>query len=93
MSSPTEFRLQRVDARTGPIALVTMDNGEDWRRPSTFGEHALRSLDELLARLRTPDWRGLLLTGKPFVFAAGALPAPKRRLRTMGVLLSERVSR
>ena len=72
MSSPTEFRLQRVDARTGPIALVTMDNGEDWRRPSTFGEHALRSLDEVLGRLRTRDWRGLLLTGKPFVFAAGA---------------------
>ena len=49
-----------------------MDNGEDWQKPNTFGEHALRSLDEVLGRLRTRDWRGLLLTGKPFVFAVGA---------------------
>jgi 3-hydroxyacyl-CoA dehydrogenase/enoyl-CoA hydratase/carnithine racemase len=49
-----------------------MDNGEDWRRPTTLGETALRSLEEVLARVRTRDWRGLLLTGKPFVFAAGA---------------------
>src|SRR2546430_4503067 len=49
-----------------------MDNREDWRKPNTFGEEALRSLDEVLGRLRTRDWRGLLLTGKPFVFAAGA---------------------
>ena len=49
-----------------------MDNGEDWQKPNTFGEAALRSLDEALGRLRTRDWRGLLLTGKPFVFAVGA---------------------
>jgi 3-hydroxyacyl-CoA dehydrogenase/enoyl-CoA hydratase/carnithine racemase len=49
-----------------------MDNGEDWRRPNTFGEEALRSLDELLTSLRSPNWRGLVLTGKPFVFAVGA---------------------
>ena len=72
MSSPTEFKLQRVDSRVGPVALVTMDNGEDWQRPNTFGEAALRSLEGVLDRLRTRDWRGLLLTGKPFVFAAGA---------------------
>ncbi len=71
-SSPTEFKLQRVDTRAGPVALVTMDNGEDWQKPNTFGETALRSLDEVLGRLRTRDWRGLLLTGKPFVFAVGA---------------------
>ena len=58
--------------RVGPVALVTMDNGEDWQKPNTFGEQALRSLDEVLGRLRTRDWRGLLLTGKPFVFAVGA---------------------
>jgi len=69
---PTEFKLQRIETRVGPVALVTMDNGEDWQKPSTFGEHALRSLDEVLGHLRTRDWRGLLLTGKPFVFAVGA---------------------
>ena len=73
MPSPaTQFKLQRIDTSVGPVALVTMDNGEDWQTPNTFGEHALRSLDEVLGRLRTRDWRGLLLTGKPFVFAVGA---------------------
>jgi 3-hydroxyacyl-CoA dehydrogenase/enoyl-CoA hydratase/carnithine racemase len=49
-----------------------MDNGEDWKKPNTFGEEALRSLEGVLDQLRTRDWRGLLLTGKPFVFAVGA---------------------
>ncbi|MBA3375801.1 MAG: enoyl-CoA hydratase/isomerase family protein [Actinobacteria bacterium] len=71
-SSPTQFKLQRIETRVGPVALVTMDNGEDWQKPNTFGEQALRSLEEVLGRLRTRDWRGLLLTGKPFVFSVGA---------------------
>jgi 3-hydroxyacyl-CoA dehydrogenase/enoyl-CoA hydratase/carnithine racemase len=71
-SPPTQFKLQKVVTSAGPVALVTMDNGEDWQKPNTFGEAALRSLDEVLGRLRTRDWRGLLLTGKPFVFAVGA---------------------
>ena len=72
MASPTLFKLQRLDTQAGPVALVTMDNGEDWQKPNTFGEEALRSLEGVLDRLRTRDWRGLLLTGKPFVFAVGA---------------------
>jgi 3-hydroxyacyl-CoA dehydrogenase/enoyl-CoA hydratase/carnithine racemase len=71
-SNPTEFKLQRIETRVGPIALVTMDNGEDWQKPNTFGEAALRSLGGVLDRLRSRDWRGMLLTGKPFVFAVGA---------------------
>jgi len=72
VASPTLFKLQRLDTRVGPVALVTMDNGEDWQKPNTFGEDALRSLESVLDQLRTRDWRGLLLTGKPFVFAVGA---------------------
>ena len=71
-SPPTLFKLQRLETRVGPVALATMDNGEDWHKPSTFGEHALRSLEEALGQLETGEWRGLLLTGKPFVFAVGA---------------------
>jgi 3-hydroxyacyl-CoA dehydrogenase/enoyl-CoA hydratase/carnithine racemase len=71
-SAPTEFKLQRIGTRVGPIALVTMDNGEDWQKPNTFGEAALRSLESVLDQLRSRDWRGLLLTGKPLVFAVGA---------------------
>ena len=71
-SPPTVFKLQRLETRVGPVALVTMDNGEDWQKPNTFGEAALRSLEGVLDQLRSRDWRGLLLTGKPFVFAVGA---------------------
>jgi 3-hydroxyacyl-CoA dehydrogenase/enoyl-CoA hydratase/carnithine racemase len=71
-SAPTQFKLQKIHTRVGPIAVVTMDNGEDWQKPNTFGEAALRSLEGVLDQLRSRDWRGMLLTGKPFVFAVGA---------------------
>ena len=69
---PTRFHLQEVTTRVGPFALVTMDNGEDWQKPNVFGRAALGSLTDLLPTLRTGNWSGLVLTGKPFVFAAGA---------------------
>jgi 3-hydroxyacyl-CoA dehydrogenase/enoyl-CoA hydratase/carnithine racemase len=72
VAEPTLFKLQRVETRVGPVALVTMDNGEDWRKPNTFGELALRSLEEVLDRLESEPWAGMVLTGKPFVFAVGA---------------------
>ncbi len=68
----TTFRLQRVASRVGPVALVTIDNGADWQKPNTFGREALESLASVLDELETGDWRGLVLTGKPLVFAAGA---------------------
>ena len=71
-SSPTRFKLRHVRTSGGAIALVTMDNGEDWQKPNTFGEAALRSLQELLDQVEQGDWAGLVLTGKPFVFAVGA---------------------
>ena len=66
----TQFHLQPLVTRVGPVALVTIDNGADWRKPNTFGPHALASLSEVLERLAEPEWRGLVLTGKPLVFAA-----------------------
>jgi 3-hydroxyacyl-CoA dehydrogenase/enoyl-CoA hydratase/carnithine racemase len=68
----TRFHLQKATTRVGPVALVTIDNGADWQKPSTFGREALESLAGVLDGLRPGDWRGLVLTGKPFVFAAGA---------------------
>jgi 3-hydroxyacyl-CoA dehydrogenase/enoyl-CoA hydratase/carnithine racemase len=64
----TEFKL----SRTGDVALVTIDNGEDWTKPTFFGEQALESLDRLLSELESGDFRAAVITGKPFVFAAGA---------------------
>ena len=73
MAEPTtEFRLVRADTRVGPVALVTMDNGEDYRKPNVFGRGAMESLQALLPQLEEGDWKALVLTGKPFVFAVGA---------------------
>jgi len=54
------------------VALVTIDNGEDYTKPTFFGRAALGSLERLLPQLEEGDWSTLVLTGKPFVFAAGA---------------------
>jgi enoyl-CoA hydratase/carnithine racemase len=73
MADPvTAFHVRPVDTRVGRIALVTIDNGADWRKPSTFGRHALESLERALVRLEDEDWSGVVLTGKPLVFGAGA---------------------
>jgi 3-hydroxyacyl-CoA dehydrogenase/enoyl-CoA hydratase/carnithine racemase len=68
----TEFKLARVETKTGPLALVTIDNGEDYTKPTVFGRAALESLTRLLDELEGRDWAGMVLTGKPFVFCAGA---------------------
>ncbi len=54
------------------MALVTMDNGEDWQKPNVFGPEALQSLAARLEELEGGEWAGMVLTGKPFVFCAGA---------------------
>src|SRR5439155_3863488 len=51
---------------------VTIDNGEDWTKPTFFGEAALASLDRLLTELERGDFTAAVITGKPFFFAAGA---------------------
>ncbi len=68
----TRFTLERLDTRVGPVGRLTIANGSGGRRPNTFGEEALRSLDAALGRLRTRDWRGLLVTGDGSSFGAGA---------------------
>ena len=54
------------------VALVTIDNGGDHTKPTFFGRAALESLERLLPLLEEGDWAALVITGKPFVFAAGA---------------------
>src|SRR3954453_5347346 len=64
----TEFKVARV----GDVALVTIDNGEDWTKPTFFGQAALESCERALAALEAGDYRAAVITGKPFFFAAGA---------------------
>jgi 3-hydroxyacyl-CoA dehydrogenase/enoyl-CoA hydratase/carnithine racemase len=70
--SDTVFKLNRVESRVGPIALVTLDNGEDHTRPTTLGRSAFESAVGLLDALEEGEWAAMLVTGKPFVFAVGA---------------------
>jgi 3-hydroxyacyl-CoA dehydrogenase/enoyl-CoA hydratase/carnithine racemase len=68
----TEFKLARVEAERGPIALLTIDNGEDYTKPTSLGRSALASLTRVLDELESGEWSRLVVTGKPFVFCAGA---------------------
>ena len=64
MSGETQFFVQPAETRVGRIALVTIDNGEDYTKPSTFGRAAFESLWRALERLEGEEWAGLVLTGK-----------------------------
>ena len=64
----TGFKL----ARAGEVALLTIDNGEDHTKPTFLGRAALASLERALDELERRDFAALVLTGKPFVFCAGA---------------------
>ena len=68
----TEFHLQRVDTRLGPLALLTMDNGEDHTKPTVLGRSAIESGRRALDEIEAGEWVALVVTGKPFIFAAGA---------------------
>lgn len=68
----TRFFLQETSTAVGRIALVTIDNGADWQKPNVFGAEAFASLAEVLDELERGTWQGMLLAGKPLVFAAGA---------------------
>ena len=60
----------------GTLALITMDNGVDHTKPTTFGEQGLanlaQALDGIDARVGVGEVQAVGLTGKPFVFAVGA---------------------
>jgi 3-hydroxyacyl-CoA dehydrogenase/enoyl-CoA hydratase/carnithine racemase len=68
----TELKLARVETESGPVALVTIDNGEDYTKPTSLGHAALESLSRVLDELEGGHWAGMMVTGKPFVFCAGA---------------------
>ena len=57
---------------TGTLALITIDNGEDFNRPNTFGVQGLRELDAAISEAISRNPVAIAVTGKPFIFAAGA---------------------
>ena len=70
---PTLFHTNIYTSRVGKIAIVTMDNGEDYKTPNTFDDRALESLHEAMNRIEAEKGlKGMMLCGKHYIFAAGA---------------------
>ena len=65
-------RLVSVPGLDKPVALITIDNGHDHTRPSTFGPQSLVSLAAAFDEAAASDPAAIAVTGKPFVFAVGA---------------------
>ena len=57
---------------TGNLALITLDNGADHNRPNTFGPASLAALSNAIDEAQKSDAVAIAVTGKPFIFAAGA---------------------
>ncbi|MCX5861271.1 MAG: 3-hydroxyacyl-CoA dehydrogenase NAD-binding domain-containing protein [Deltaproteobacteria bacterium] len=71
--APTLFHTNYYNSRVGKIAIVTMDNGEDYKKPNTFDERALASLHEAMDKIEADQQcKGMVLCGKHYIFAAGA---------------------
>jgi 3-hydroxyacyl-CoA dehydrogenase/enoyl-CoA hydratase/carnithine racemase len=68
MAGDTVFHLNPA----GRTAIVTIDNGEDYRKPTTLGRSAFESAVSVLEQLENGDWDAAVFTGKPFVFCVGA---------------------
>ncbi|MFZ7087915.1 3-hydroxyacyl-CoA dehydrogenase NAD-binding domain-containing protein [Curtobacterium sp. RRHDQ10] len=60
----------------GTLALITLDNGKDFKRPNTLGPRSLRALSDTLDQVRASASRGEIraaaITGKQYCLAAGA---------------------
>jgi 3-hydroxyacyl-CoA dehydrogenase/enoyl-CoA hydratase/carnithine racemase len=56
----------------GTLALITLDNGLDHTRPNTFGPQSLAALDAAISDAIGRSPVAIAITGKPFIFAAGA---------------------
>jgi len=70
-------RLLQVPSAGAPggsitVALITLDNGRDHTRPNSFGPLGLASLDAAISTAIEAAPDAIAVTGKPFIFAAGA---------------------
>ena len=72
----TQALVRQVDLSAfgakGTLALITLDNSLDHNRPNTFGPQSLLALDAAITAAIALKPAAIALTGKPFIFAAGA---------------------
>ncbi|MFF0813997.1 3-hydroxyacyl-CoA dehydrogenase NAD-binding domain-containing protein [Rhodococcus sp. NPDC003318] len=65
-------KLVSVPGIEGPVALITLDNGFDHTKPNSFGPRGLLAFDAALDEAFAANPAAIAVTGKPFIFAAGA---------------------
>ncbi|WP_419998566.1 3-hydroxyacyl-CoA dehydrogenase NAD-binding domain-containing protein [Streptomyces boninensis] len=74
----TQAHVRHLDlpGGAGRFALITLDNGLDHTKPTTFGPQSLSNLDAAIDQVEAEaakgDIVGVGVTGKPFIFAVGA---------------------
>jgi 3-hydroxyacyl-CoA dehydrogenase/enoyl-CoA hydratase/carnithine racemase len=72
----TQALVRQVDLSAfgakGVLALITLDNSLDHNRPNTFGPQSLLALDAAITAAIAIKPAAIAITGKPFIFAAGA---------------------
>ncbi|MFD7550202.1 3-hydroxyacyl-CoA dehydrogenase NAD-binding domain-containing protein [Streptomyces sp. NPDC059816] len=74
----TQAHVRHLDLPKGAgrFALITLDNGLDHTKPTTFGPRSLANLDAALDQVEQEATAGAIvgagITGKPFIFAVGA---------------------
>ena len=72
----TQALLREVDLSPfgvkGSLSLITLDNGMDHNRPNTFGPQSLAALNDAITAAQASNSVAIAITGKPFIFAAGA---------------------
>jgi 3-hydroxyacyl-CoA dehydrogenase/enoyl-CoA hydratase/carnithine racemase len=76
----------------GKAAIITLDNGYDHTKPSSFGPGGLKNLWRALDEVEAAEGVKLVaVTGKPFIFLAGAdvKLMPKLESREQGLALAQ----
>ncbi|MFD7115457.1 3-hydroxyacyl-CoA dehydrogenase NAD-binding domain-containing protein [Streptomyces sp. NPDC059922] len=74
----TQAHVRHLDlpAGAGRFALITLDNGLDHTKPTTFGPQSLANLNAAIDQVEKEAAEGTVvgvgITGKPFIFAVGA---------------------
>ncbi|WP_327233846.1 3-hydroxyacyl-CoA dehydrogenase NAD-binding domain-containing protein [Streptomyces sp. NBC_01317] len=74
----TQAHVRHLDlpGGVGRFALVTLDNGFDHTKPTTFGPRSLANIDAAMDQVEKEASEGTIVgagvTGKPFIFAVGA---------------------
>ena len=76
------LRLIRVPGVERQVALITLDNGFDHKKPNTLGPGGLESLSTAIDEAVAADPAFIAVTGKPYVFCVGADLTGMPRLET-----------